>query len=184
MIALTQRLVERDEQIMALQDELDAYDRHQRELEEKLDEKTAQLITLQRITMEQGPAKNEEIVKVIESWALKDKVPRSDAPAALVADENDYDDRNVVNSAYSQQPSAARPAGLSSHQQVYVQREIERQLLDPSLRAFREPLAQIISSIVQTIPPSSTSAALSRQETSAELIKLRVMVLSREPTTH
>ena len=27
MIALTQRLVERDEQIMALQDELDAYDR-------------------------------------------------------------------------------------------------------------------------------------------------------------
>ena len=28
MIALTQRLVERDEQIMALQDELDAYDRH------------------------------------------------------------------------------------------------------------------------------------------------------------
>ena len=28
MIALTQRLNERDEQIMALQDELDAYDRH------------------------------------------------------------------------------------------------------------------------------------------------------------
>jgi hypothetical protein len=34
MIALTQRLVERDEQIMALQDELDEYDRHQKELEE------------------------------------------------------------------------------------------------------------------------------------------------------
>ena len=30
MIALTQRLNERDEQIMALQDELDAYDRHQK----------------------------------------------------------------------------------------------------------------------------------------------------------
>jgi tRNA G18 (ribose-2'-O)-methylase SpoU len=44
MILLTQRLNERDEQIMALQDELDAYDRHQRELEEKLDEKTAALI--------------------------------------------------------------------------------------------------------------------------------------------
>lgn len=52
MIALTQRLVERDEQIMALQDELDAYDRHQKELEEKLDEKTALLIKLQRISME------------------------------------------------------------------------------------------------------------------------------------
>ena len=52
MIALTQRLNERDEQIMALQDELDAYDRHQKELEEKLDEKTAQLIHLQRVTIE------------------------------------------------------------------------------------------------------------------------------------
>ncbi|GMH54526.1 hypothetical protein TL16_g01691 [Triparma laevis f. inornata] len=52
MIALTQRLNERDEQIMALQDELDAYDRHQKELEEKLDEKTAQLIHLQRVTLE------------------------------------------------------------------------------------------------------------------------------------
>ena len=36
MIALTQRLVERDEQIMALQDELDAYDRRHKELEEKI----------------------------------------------------------------------------------------------------------------------------------------------------
>ena len=35
-----------------LQDELDAYDRHQKELEEKLDEKTAALIHLQRVTME------------------------------------------------------------------------------------------------------------------------------------
>jgi len=52
MIALTQRLVERDEQIMALQDELDAYDRHQKDMEEKLDEKTAMLIKMQRITME------------------------------------------------------------------------------------------------------------------------------------
>lgn len=32
---------------MIVQDELDAYDRHQRELEEKLDEKTAALIHLQ-----------------------------------------------------------------------------------------------------------------------------------------
>ncbi|KAG6615223.1 kinesin-like protein [Phytophthora cinnamomi] len=52
MIALTQRLNERDEQITALQDELDAYDRHQKELEEKLDEKTAHLIHLQRVAME------------------------------------------------------------------------------------------------------------------------------------
>jgi len=33
---------------MGLQDELDAYDRHQRDLEERLDAKTAELIRAQR----------------------------------------------------------------------------------------------------------------------------------------
>ena len=72
MIALTQRLNERDEQIMALQDELDAYDRHQKELEEKLDEKTAELIHLQRVTMEHNansPIKNEELSAALGTWA-------------------------------------------------------------------------------------------------------------------
>jgi hypothetical protein len=72
MIALTQRLNERDEQIMALQDELDAYDRHQKELEEKLDEKTAQLIHLQRVTIEQNaasPVKNSELAQALGDWA-------------------------------------------------------------------------------------------------------------------
>lgn len=52
MIALTQRLVERDEQIMQLQTDLEVSDRQYRDMEEKLDEKTAQLISLQRITNE------------------------------------------------------------------------------------------------------------------------------------
>eukprot|EP01138_Halocafeteria_seosinensis_P014292 gb/GECG01014592.1/.p1 GENE.gb/GECG01014592.1/~~gb/GECG01014592.1/.p1 ORF type:complete len:994 (+),score=180.45 gb/GECG01014592.1/:1-2982(+) len=72
MILLTQRLNERDDQIVALQDELDAYDRHQRELEEKLDEKTASLIHLQRVTMEQSvssPDKNAEISAALGDWA-------------------------------------------------------------------------------------------------------------------
>lgn len=72
MIALTQRLNERDEQITALQDELDAYDRHQKELEEKLDEKTAHLIHLQRVTMEHNansPGKtNVEVIKALGDW--------------------------------------------------------------------------------------------------------------------
>lgn len=72
MILLTQRLNERDEQIMALQDELDAYDRHQRELEEKLDEKTAALIHLQRVTMEQdavSPVRSSELAAALGAWA-------------------------------------------------------------------------------------------------------------------
>ena len=64
MILLTQRLNERDDQIVALQDELDAYDRHQRDLEEKLDEKTAALIHLQRVALEHtaaSPVKSQEL---------------------------------------------------------------------------------------------------------------------------
>jgi kinesin family protein 3/17 len=76
MIALTQRLVERDEQIMALQDELDAYDRHHKELEEKLDEKTALLIKFQRISLEvnaSSPFKSEELSTALEAMNRLDR---------------------------------------------------------------------------------------------------------------
>jgi len=92
MIALTQRLVERDEQIMALQDELDAYDSHHKELEEKLDEKTAMLIKFQRIAMEENassPFKNEELSEALEtSWIHKDHGGSSGATEVV----NDIDD--------------------------------------------------------------------------------------------
>ncbi|KAL0485807.1 kinesin-II subunit KRP95 [Acrasis kona] len=55
MIALTGRLNERDETILALQEELDAYDHHQKMLEDALDRKTAALIHSQRMSHE-GPA--------------------------------------------------------------------------------------------------------------------------------
>lgn len=55
MIALTARLNERDESILALQEELDAYDRHQRMMEDILDQKTATLIHWQRVAMEANP---------------------------------------------------------------------------------------------------------------------------------
>ncbi|KAJ1458318.1 P-loop containing nucleoside triphosphate hydrolase protein [Pelagophyceae sp. CCMP2097] len=57
MIALTQRLNERDDQILMLQDELDAYDRNQAALENKLDEKTAVCIRLQRQMLEDPEAR-------------------------------------------------------------------------------------------------------------------------------
>ncbi|MEW5305833.1 MAG: hypothetical protein WDW36_008349 [Sanguina aurantia] len=53
MIALTARLNERDEQIMALQEELEAYDKYGRQLEDALDGKTAELIALRRAAVEQ-----------------------------------------------------------------------------------------------------------------------------------
>ncbi|KAF5835168.1 P-loop containing nucleoside triphosphate hydrolase protein [Dunaliella salina] len=49
MIALTARLNERDEQIMALQEELEACDKYQQQLEDALDAKTAELIALRKV---------------------------------------------------------------------------------------------------------------------------------------
>eukprot|EP00899_Mesostigma_viride_P011379 jgi/Mesvir1/20241/Mv13477-RA.3 len=54
MMQLTARLNERDEQILVLQEELEAYDRLQRKLEDTLDQKTAELIQLRKAAMEFG----------------------------------------------------------------------------------------------------------------------------------
>eukprot|EP00743_Colponemidia_sp_Colp-15_P008644 GILK01009407.1.p1 GENE.GILK01009407.1~~GILK01009407.1.p1 ORF type:complete len:1148 (+),score=247.81 GILK01009407.1:126-3569(+) len=60
MIALTARLNERDESIIGLQEEIDAYDRSQRELEDSVDQKTAAIIALQRLCMEHNIAVSEQ----------------------------------------------------------------------------------------------------------------------------
>ena len=94
MIALTQRLVERDEQIMGLQDELDAYDRNHKELEEKLDEKTALLIKFQRISMEvnaNSPNKNVELSDALDQWASINQDRRGGA-TEIETGVDDYDD--------------------------------------------------------------------------------------------
>lgn len=54
MIALTARLNERDEQILSLQEELEAFERHERKLEDSLDQKTAELIALRRVAVQQA----------------------------------------------------------------------------------------------------------------------------------
>ena len=93
MIALTQRLNERDEQIVALQDELDAYDRHQKELEEKLDEKTAQLIHLQRVTIEHNansPTKNVDLNDALGEWGQRRSTTDSTVPPNLLITHPQY----------------------------------------------------------------------------------------------
>lgn len=53
MMALTKRLTDRDEQILILQEELDAYDLEQRKLEDALDQRTAEIIALRKAAIEQ-----------------------------------------------------------------------------------------------------------------------------------
>jgi hypothetical protein len=54
MISLTSSLNKRDETILALQEEVDAFDHHQREMEDILDQKTSEILHLQKYLLEQG----------------------------------------------------------------------------------------------------------------------------------
>ncbi|KAK9829931.1 hypothetical protein WJX72_008705 [[Myrmecia] bisecta] len=71
MIALTGRLNERDEQILTLQEELEAYDGHQKALEDALDQKTAELIALRKAAVEQmaaSPIKSIPLQSALGAW--------------------------------------------------------------------------------------------------------------------
>lgn len=71
MIALTSRLNERDEQIGALQEELEAYDAQYRRLEDALDAKTAELIALRRAAMQhtaESPGGNAQLLSALGAW--------------------------------------------------------------------------------------------------------------------
>lgn len=79
MIALTGRLNERDEQIMTLQEELEAYDKHQRKLEDALDGKSAELIALRKAALEHAavsPIKNTHLASMLGDWGAPG-TPRS-----------------------------------------------------------------------------------------------------------
>ena len=56
--------------IIKLQDELDAYDIHQKELEEKLDDKTAVLIKYQRAYLESNVKSPEKVLMPLDAMSL------------------------------------------------------------------------------------------------------------------
>jgi len=72
MIALTARLNERDETIIRMQEELKAYDKEYRRVEDALDGKTAELIALRRAAMQsnaESPQRNPGLVDALGGWA-------------------------------------------------------------------------------------------------------------------
>ena len=73
MIALTGRLNERDETIIQLQEELDAYDRIHRETEEALEAKTEQIAKMETLLKEKNIplVKNNQKQKEIEVFLNK-----------------------------------------------------------------------------------------------------------------
>ena len=160
MILLTQRLNERDEQIVALQDELDAYDRQQRDLEETLDEKTAALIHLQRVTMEHNaasPVKNTDLVEALGDWAAgagaggpavsrgAPRIRRSDVAEASTAGDG------ATNRQYRPHAAdvvaSAAPATLHQHHLSADEKIAELSRLMDAARADRDRLSRELDDV-------------------------------------
>lgn len=196
MIALTQRLVERDEQIMALQDELDAYDRHQRELEEKLDEKTANLITLERITMElasSNPSKlGEELSRALAQMRNtgSDTTSKARGPlpsASEVVNTSDDDDISPTSSKYN---NSLENQNINAQKiQQIIQNELDVKLNklaeSPELRVLRDPLSTIVKQIFMSLQQAGLNdrnvgsiydSSSSRNGNSEETQRLKMMV--------
>lgn len=88
MIALTSRLNERDEQILYLQEELQAYDQHQRQLEDALDHRTAELISIRKSNAEINRLRKEGTSQVDKAVCTDNVETAQPESAAAKQDSN------------------------------------------------------------------------------------------------
>ncbi|CAG9465541.1 unnamed protein product [Pedinophyceae sp. YPF-701] len=104
MIALTARLNERDEQILTLQEELEAYDRYQRKLEDRLDTYRNQLFTLRKVVAEAATSnaagsdtQNTQLMEAVEgSYKVQPKGAKGGKGGALMVGE-EGDDEGIAS---------------------------------------------------------------------------------------
>jgi len=86
-------------------------------LEEKLDEKTAELIHLQRVTLEQAdasPVKNAQVVSALGGWGNSTTTNGSTAAAAAAAAETGSSGGRVAAST-SEGPSSSSSSSHADH---------------------------------------------------------------------
>ncbi|GMH40298.1 hypothetical protein BSKO_08202 [Bryopsis sp. KO-2023] len=99
MIALTARLNERDEQIITLQEELEVLEKHQRQLEDGLDQKTAELIKLRKAAVEQtanSPSQYMSLRSALGDWANNNGMSRSETPVSTIGDITEAGDNSTA----------------------------------------------------------------------------------------
>eukprot|EP00192_Tetraselmis_astigmatica_P009512 CAMPEP_0117662330 /NCGR_PEP_ID=MMETSP0804-20121206/7998_1 /TAXON_ID=1074897 /ORGANISM="Tetraselmis astigmatica, Strain CCMP880" /LENGTH=929 /DNA_ID=CAMNT_0005469227 /DNA_START=440 /DNA_END=3229 /DNA_ORIENTATION=- len=172
MIALTQRLNERDEQILAMQEELEAYDRHQRRLEDALDQKTAELIALRKAAVEHmgtSPLKSTPLQSALGDWGGAEgggggaaRPPKSPSGGATEA---------PLNSHWPSEDEAGsrQSSGNLEQQQMVAELELRMEALQARHAAEQ-------SSVGQELEDSSRRVALLEEENT----KLRAALAERE----
>jgi DNA repair exonuclease SbcCD ATPase subunit len=167
MIALTGRLNERDETILALQEELDAYDHHQKMLEDALDRKTAALIQTQRtISSLEGQLQNGTVAGA---------TPNDDQPSAARADNYEDDFNPSSHMETVQDLSSKLQRSYLDHETLmnsYRQMEDENKRLRQRVTQMNKPLSRSGSA-----SPSPTSSShdfsFNDQDTQKQVLQIQ-----------
>eukprot|EP00884_Botryococcus_braunii_P022705 jgi/Botrbrau1/9118/Bobra.0305s0022.1 len=135
MIALTTRLNERDEQILMLQEELEAYDSHQKQLEDALDQRTAEFIALQKAAVEHAvvsPIKLLPLQSALGPWAAgnlrKPTIIATEAP----------DGQDLITALPQADPGSGRTLDVQSLQPLVQKLSLENSRLREELATAQD----------------------------------------------
>ncbi|GIQ90322.1 hypothetical protein KIPB_013072, partial [Kipferlia bialata] len=140
MIALTARLNERDESILALQEELDAYDKHQRLLEERVQRRTATLAHIQDLALSHHIL--DQAVLTEEGTLDEEVVSRLGLPPATLSE---HEESPSAFDTYYGADQSGQEGGMTAQEKVT---ELEALLneRDADLAETREQLDTAVTS--------------------------------------
>mmetsp|Transcript_5839 Transcript_5839/g.8574 ORF Transcript_5839/g.8574 Transcript_5839/m.8574 type:complete len:887 (+) Transcript_5839:2-2662(+) len=170
MIALTARLNERDETIIGLQEELDAYDHHQQMLETALDRKTTGMLQLQKMI---DPSRLPDVKQIVEKTQTDDlplnKFNRKKSAAAnrlpskrnIIVNQSNEDEFTLNNSTWQQERSKLQKENeilrnqlnsmASSGKENYGQTTSKASVVEPVAMKLNTDVKKLIDSTYKSV---------------------------------
>eukprot|EP01083_Nonionella_stella_P277608 943691_1 len=179
MIQLTARLNERDQSILALQEELDTYDKQQHLMEDALEQKTAALLKMQKSSIEQTDG-----VLSIEQPVDTDSgdVKHPETPVASSSKDRyaPHSEKHVTSSpvAYSKKSSAAPdiPVELTTDANGQISGDSAQSA--PKTLSASQKITELLR-IVRSKDQEQKSLAQELEEVQAEKVSLETMFRDR-----
>jgi len=176
MVALTQRLNERDDQIVSLQDELDGLKESREKVQETLDDKNAQLIHLERLYIESNGDDNQRVglesrVRALTSQyqsfrdEMTERLTKKDSQLKKLREENadmkmhldSSDGDNVFNEVEHLRLRSLNHAKEQMAMQTIMEKinilvlNISTQLTDESMRPRVRELSTLVAASVSAL---------------------------------
>ncbi|KAK9834774.1 hypothetical protein WJX74_010161 [Apatococcus lobatus] len=192
MIALTARLNQRDEQLMTLQQEVEAYDAHQQQLEDMLDQRTAELIALRKAAVEHSiasPSKFATMQSALGPWGQREQNGSLETPKSNLSRTASQQLHHMADDSAPSTPIAAAhpqesPHSAASHvQEVQEEHAAQLQTMQQAFEDFQstskqqlrvqEALIHQLQADNERLASSQEVGSQTGEEEVAELAELR-----------